>query len=348
MKAGIIGFGYMGHFHLNKSRETGIDVVAVYDIDADKRADAENAGIKAYSELKDFLADDDIPLVYICTPNNVHAELAIAALDAGKNVLCEKPVTMNCAELDQVLAAAKRNNRLFTVHQNRRWDVDFLMVKEVMKSGDIGNITTIESKVYGQRGVCFGWRADPEAGGGMLYDWGIHLIDQILCLFEGHSVVSVYARLQSILTPAVDDFFELQMIFDNEACARIYVGTFCLETQPRWFVFGDRGTMQIDDFSGKYGGMARIKEKVTGFDSVFGKHNLGPSRTMAPLRPDQFESLQLPSLETDQYEFHRNLAMAVSGDAEPYVTTEQIRRAMKIVDLAFDSSRSNQVMKTNI
>lgn len=346
--AGIIGFGYMGHFHLKKSREQGdISVVAAYDINSEKLADAQENGLKAYTQLDAFLADPQINLVFVCTPNDVHAELAIACLNAGKNVMCEKPVTMNSAELEQVIAAAERNGRIFTVHQNRRWDIDYLMVKNAVDSGVIGHITSIQSRVYGQRGVCFGWRADPKAGGGMLYDWGIHLIDQFLGMFKGHKVTSVYARLQSILTPAVDDSFELQMIFDHGVCAKIQVGTFCLQDLPRWFVYGDRGTLKIDDFSGKTGGMARIKGQVQGFDSVFGK-NLGPSRTMAPLKPEYLETLALPEAETDPYEYHRNLAAAVRGEEKPYVSHADMRRDMQIVDLAFESSRRNEVLKVEV
>jgi len=346
VKAGIIGFGYMGHFHLNKSREVGIQVVAAYDIKQEKLDDAKAEGLEPYSSLEKFLKQD-LDLVFVCTPNDVHAELCIACLNAGKNVMCEKPVTMNSKELEQVITAAEKNQKIFTVHQNRRWDVDYLMVKNTVDSGDIGNITSIQSRVYGQRGVCFGWRADPKAGGGMLYDWGIHLIDQFLCMFRGHKVTSVYARLQSILTPAVDDSFELQLIFDNNVCAKVQVGTFCLQDLPRWFVYGDRGTLKIDDFSGKTGGMARIKGQVQGFDSVFGK-NLGPSRTMAPLKPEYLETLPMPVAETDPYEYHRNLKASVKGEAKPYVSFEDMRRDMKIVDLAFESSAKNMVIKTEI
>ncbi len=346
--AGIIGFGYMGHYHLNKALATeGLEVIAAYDINEEKLQDARENGLKAYDKLEDFLANEQISLVFVCTPNNVHAELAIAALNAGKHVMCEKPVTMNAAELEQIIAAAEKNQRVFTAHQNRRWNADYLMVKQVVDSKEIGNITSIQSRVYGQRGVCFGWRADPKAGGGMLYDWGIHLIDQFLCMFRGHKVTSVYARLQSILTPAVDDSFEVQMIFDNGVCAKVQVGTFCLQELPRWFVYGDRGTLRIDDFSGKTGGMARIKGQVQGFDSVFGK-NLGPSRTMAPLKPEYLETLPLPVVEEDVMEYHRNLAAAVRGEEKPYVSFEDMRRDMQIVDLAFESSRRNEVMKTNI
>ncbi len=184
--AGIIGFGYMGHHHLTKSRLTGeINVIAAYDIDPQKLQDAKAEGMTAYESLQDFLANPEIELVYVCTPNHVHAELSIACLQAGKNVMCEKPVTMNTAELDRVIEASEKSGKFFTVHQNRRWDIDYRMVKQAVESGEIGNITRITSRVYGQRGVCFGWRADPVMGGGMLYDWGIHLIDQFLCMFDG-------------------------------------------------------------------------------------------------------------------------------------------------------------------
>lgn len=348
INAGIIGFGYMGHFHLKKSQEIdGLNMTAAYDISGEKLADAREAGLKPYDRLEDFLADPDLSLVFICTPNNVHAELAVACLNAGKHVMCEKPVTMNSKELEQVIAAAEKNGRVFTVHQNRRWDVDYLMVKQVVESGEIGNITSLQSRVYGQRGVCFGWRADPVAGGGMLYDWGIHLIDQYLCMFRGHRVTSVYARLQSILTPAVDDSFEVQLIFDNGVCAKVQVGTFCLQELPRWFVYGDRGTLKIDDFTGKTGGMARIKGQVQGFESVFGK-NLGPSRTMAPLKPEYLETMPLPQAESDPLAYHRNLLAAARGEEAPLVSFADMRRDMKIVDLAFESSRKNEVIKTDI
>ncbi len=153
--------------------------------------------------------------------------------------------------------------------------------------------------------------------------------------------------LQSILTPAVDDNFELEMVFESGVRAKIDVGTFCLQDLPRWFVQGDRGTLKIDDFTGKTGGMARIKTHVEGFDSVFGK-NLGPSRTMAPLRPECIETLKLPEVETDVLEYHFNLAKAVRGEAQPPVTFAQMRRDMMIVDLAFESSKRKEVIHTYI
>ena len=346
----IVGLGGMGSWHrelVGSGKIEGLELAGIWDIDPARQAFAREHGTAVYDSFDAVLADPDVDLVLLAVPNDLHKPLAIAAMRAGKNVVSEKPVTLSSADLQQMLDVAEETGRVFTVHQNRRWNGDFLMVKKVVDEGTIGSITSIQSRVYGQRGVCFGWRADPVAGGGMLYDWGIHLIDQFLCMFEGHKVTSVYARLQSILTPAVDDSFEVQMIFDNGVCAKVQVGTFCLQDLPRWFVYGDRGTLRIDDFSSKTGGMARIKGQVQGFDSVFGK-NLGPSRTMAPLKPEYIETLPLPEVVEDVMEYHRNLAAAVRGDEKPYVTFEGMRRDMKIVDLAFESSRRNEVIKTEV
>ena len=278
IRVGIIGFGYMGHFHLKKVLSCrDARVCAVFDTDEEKRALAEEEGIQAFAGLEEFLRSD-IDLVVIATPNQWHAPYAVAAMEAGKDVLCEKPAVLSVRELDEVSECSRRTGKFFTVHQQRRWDPDYRAVCDVVRSGEIGHVTTIESRVFGERGVCFGWRADPESGGGMLYDWGVHLIDQILMLFEPLKVKSVYARILSVLTPAVDDFFEITMLLENGVCARVAVTTFALQKMPRWFVFGDRGTMKLNDFSGVVGGAARIREQVQGFDSVVGQKDLGPSR----------------------------------------------------------------------
>lgn len=348
IKIGIIGFGYMGHFHLNKARQIDdASVTAVFDISEDNLSEAEKEGIHTYRDLNDFLATD-IELVVICTPNNWHAPYAISALNAGKHVLCEKPATMSVKELENIRDCSKKNNKIFTVHQNRRWDVDFRLVRDVVNSKLIGQITTIESRVLGERGVCYGWRADPIAGGGMLYDWGVHLIDQMLQLFHDQTVESVYARIISILTPVVDDFFEIELRFSSGVCTKINVGTFALQKIPRWFIFGDRGTLKLDDFSGEKGGMARIKGEVKGFDSVIGKVSLGPSRTMAPLEHNQLEQLELPSVEEQPLEFWDNLINAIKNKAEPYVKLDEVLRQMKIVEAAFLSSKNNEVIKVHI
>nr|WP_305138762.1 Gfo/Idh/MocA family oxidoreductase [uncultured Schaedlerella sp.] len=349
LKAGIIGFGYMGHFHYNKILEfpERIRAAAVYDVEESARAEAAEKGMRAYDTLEAFLKEE-MDLVIIATPNQWHARYAIAAMRSGKHVVLEKPAVMTVKEMEEVIDCEKETGRLLTIHHQRRHDMDFQVVSQIVKSGEIGNVTTIESRVMGERGVCFGWRADPEYGGGMLYDWGVHLIDQLLQLLDGQKVHSVCARLMSILTPAVDDYFELSMEFDRNVCARVVVTTFALEKLPRWFVFGDRGTLELQDFSGTVGSAKKIRQEIQGYESVLGRKNLGPSRTMAPLSPEYLERIKLPEPAEESMKYWKNLLDSLENGKAPEVKSEEILRVMKVVESAFQSSREKQVVRTEI
>ncbi len=348
MRVGIIGFGYMGHFHYEKmSHFESITVTCVFDCEEARLQDAKKMGLKIYRTLNDFLKED-LDLVIIATPNQWHEPYAVAAIQSGKHVLCEKPATRTVAEMEHIMNISNQTGKIFTVHQQRRFDPDYRVVKNMIEQDEIGKITRIESRVLGERGVCFGWRADPHSGGGMLYDWGVHLIDQILQLYPQEMVESVYARVISVLTPAVDDLFELTLNLSNGLSALINVGTFALQKLPRWFVFGDRGTLKVDDFSGTVGGAARIKGDVRGFDSVVGQKSLGPSRTMAPLKPEFLEKIDLPVQEDLSMEFWRNLEASFNGTETLYVTSDQIMRQMKVVEAAFASAQQNEVIKIRI
>ena len=348
IRIGIIGFGYMGHFHYEKaSHFDDVEVVAAFDNNDEKLAEAKELGMNSYDTLEEFLKEE-LDLVVIATPNQWHAPYAIAAMKSGKNVLCEKPATMSVGEIEEVTKVSKETGKFFTVHQQRRFDKDYKALVEVIRSGEVGNVTTIESKVLGERGVCFGWRGDPESGGGMLYDWGVHLIDQMLQLYPDEKVASVYARIMSILTPAVDDSFEINMRFTNGVCAKVTVTTFALEKLPRWYVFGDRGTLRIENIMSSEGRARRIKGDVQGFDSVVGKKNLGPSRTMAPLRPEFLEEIEIPEQPDLTMKYWTNLVEVLRNGGELIVKPEEIIRQMKIVEASFESAEKNEVIKGEI
>ena len=160
-----------------------VKLSGIWDIDEKRRQLAESRGIHAYSSLEEVLSDPQVDLVTIAVPNDVHRELAVAALQAGKNVISEKPVTLSCEDLSAMFAAADASGKRFTVHQNRRWDVDYLAMQQLCNSGELGEVFRIESRIHGSRGIPSDWRREKEHGGGMLYDWGVHLIDQMLLLF---------------------------------------------------------------------------------------------------------------------------------------------------------------------
>ena len=109
----VIGYGGMGNFHAEKMQTVhGIKLAGVYDTDPRQNDLARSRGIKAYASREELLADPQIDLVTIATPNDVHKEIALAALKAGKNVICEKPVAMNSAELDEMIAASEKYGKL--------------------------------------------------------------------------------------------------------------------------------------------------------------------------------------------------------------------------------------------
>ena len=257
---------------------------------------------------------------------------------------------MNAAEMQEILECQRATGQIFTVHHQRRHDCDFQVVSQVIASGKIGNVYDHRIPRYGrERRLLRLARRIRRAEAACLYDWGVHLIDQILQLFQGQTVEYVYARLMSILTPAVDDYFELTLGFCNNVCAKLLVCTFALEKLPRWFVFGDRGTLKLEDLPGNPAERPISRGEVTGFDSVLGKKNLGPSRTMAPLEPEFLERIELPKPVDETFGFWDNLLGALEGKNEAEVKPEEMLRIMEIVDAAFLSAKENRVVrKTDI
>ena len=182
----MAGFGGMAGWHYDLiERIDGLTVAGIWDVKPERREYARSRNIHVYQSLEDLLADQSVDLVLVATPNDVHKSIAIQAMEAGKNVVSEKPVTLSSQDLREMIQASERTGRFLTVHQNRRWDEDFLSVKKLLDEGRLGEIFRLESRVHGSRGIPGDWRQEKEHGGGMVLDWGVHLLDQALLLFPG-------------------------------------------------------------------------------------------------------------------------------------------------------------------
>lgn len=345
----IIGFGGMGSWHARSIREKvpEIEVCGAYDIRGEALENARKLGLKAYDSLQALLSDETVELVTIAVPNNFHKELAIAALRAGKNVVCEKPVTLNAAELEEIIAVREETGRLFSVHQNRRWDKDFCIVKAAKEQGILGEISLLESKVQGSRQAMYGWRGYKLNGGGMLLDWGVHLLDQVMQLFD-EKVVSVGAHLLSVFTPEVDDNIKLFLRFEHGASVVLEMSTNCLINAPRWHVQGTSGTLQIDDWSAK-GKLLRLKPdaQMEWTDDIV-YTEAGPTRTMAPRPAFTMEELPLPDVHPDWSDYYRNIVAALEGREKLIVRPEQALRVMKVIDLMFKASQEGASLSCEI
>jgi len=343
-KVGIIGYGGMGSgWHPQRFEDTGrAKAVAAYDINPVKLEKAEKDGLIACRSPQELLAMPDIDIIVVSTPNNFHCKYALMALEAGKNVLCEKPVMMNAAELEKVLDMAKKTGKIFSAHQNRRFDRDFVTVKTAIESGMIGTPFYIESRVQGSRGIPGDWRCVAEAGGGMLYDWGIHLLDQILWI-EKSPVTEVYCQLLKVKFD-VDDNFKLLLKFQNGLSALIEIDTYCFLPLPRWHVQGDHGTMVVEDWNCN-GKIEKSKTLEMVWEEGVVWTEGGPTKTMAPRPRESIEELTLPEVKSDVVDFSRNFLDAVEGKCEQLVRHDEMLRVMKIIDAAFRSGSEGICVK---
>lgn len=345
----IVGFGGMGGWHYDSisTRLPEIKVKGIYDVREEPREKARSLGLGVYDSLEAVLADPDIRLVTVATPNNFHKEITIKCLRAGKNVVCEKPVTVRSADLEEMIAAAKETGRVFSIHQNRRWDKDYRIVKKVLDDGTIGTPYFIESRVDGSRGSMQGWRGHKLNGGGMLLDWGVHLIDQVMDMIHS-PVVEVGAHLQGVFSSEVDDNIKVFLRFENKVSAMLEMTTNCFIPRPRWHVSCMNGTMVVEDWAahGRIVQLNTDEAMAWGDDIVYTE--AGPTRTMAPRPPETTRELPLPEVQTDWSDYYRNILGVMDGTAELIVRPEQALRVMKVIDAAFAAEEQGHSVACHI
>ena len=333
----IIGFGGMaGYHHDNITKHfPELEITGIYDVRPEAVANAQKKGLKAYDSPDQIYADKSIELVLVATPNDMHKPYAIACLESGKNVISEKPVTLNSAELEAIIAVAEKVGKFFTVHQNRRWDKDFLIVKKIFADGILSNPYVIESRVQGSRGGMFGWRSWKQNGGGMVLDWGVHLIDQMLDFFP-QKVIGVSAILHKVFAPEVDDNFTASFRFENGLNYIVNVAMNSFIVQPRWHISAEDGTALIENWecTGKIVKLADSKSLEWSEYIVYTA--AGPTRSMAPRPKETTLELSLPTNVVGVWlDYYKNIVACLNGQASPIVKTEQALRVMKLIDLVF-------------
>ncbi len=334
----VVGYGGMGGFHTRRNIQNGVvDVAGVWDINPERLVIAKEKGLNVYNSLEDLLADQSVDIVTIATPNEVHKEIAIKAMEAGKNVICEKPVTVSLKDLEDMIATSKRTGKFFTVHQNRRWDCDFLMIKELYASGKLGYVFGIESRVQGSRGIPGDWRAKKEHGGGMMLDWGVHLIDQMLCIVYDKKIKSIYCKCDHLTNDDVDDGFKLDVYFENDFAYRIEVGTSHFISLPRFYMTGINGSAQVKYWNSNCEVVYcknRDDKEVTPVVTA-----AGLTKTMAPRGQESITSYEITPPNSDVGDFYRNFCLAIDKKEEQIVKHNQMVRVMRVMEAAFESDR---------
>jgi scyllo-inositol 2-dehydrogenase (NADP+) len=336
-RAVVVGYGFAGRsFHAYLLSITpGLELHGIMARSPEAQAKIRERGdCRLYLDFEEVLADPGVDLVVLATPNEHHAPLAIAALNAGKNVVTDKPMCLDLAQCDAMIEAAHQSNRLLATFQNRRWDGDFLTARQLMEDGALGEMRWIEM-AWQNFGAPGHWRGQsPELGGGRLFDLGAHLLDQMLQLFPG-SVEGVYCR-QDFGFPdrAVESECLVALHFEDGRTGVCDISSRCAIKKPRFTLHGERATWQ------KFGLDPQERAMIDGdIDAaredpeLFGTLSDGRTQTRIETLPGRWRS------------FYENIRDALRGDAPLEVTPQQTRRVMAVLDAARESSRTGQVVK---
>ena len=336
VRMAVIGYGFAGRsFHsylIGLVPDLELRGIASRDPATRQRIEKERK-CKAYESLEEVLSDPEIDAVVLATPNSTHAEMAISALRAGKHVVTDKVMALTEADCLRMIAEAERAGKLLTVFQNRRWDGDFLTLKNLIAEGRLGDLRWLEMAWQGF-GAWGGWRGRREMGGGKLYDLGAHMVDQILQIF-GEDPTAVYARLHHDLPGTdVESHALVVMEFPGGRTAVCDVSALAAIPKPRIHAFGTGGTFR------KYGLDPQEQAMIRGdIDSAredpanYGRFNDGRTETAIPTIPGRWRS------------FYENFADAVLRGARLAVDPRSVARSVRVIEAAFESAGKGRVVR---
>jgi predicted dehydrogenase len=316
--AGLLGYGAIGREHAAAIAATpGLRLAAVADLSAARRDDAaRDWPVRGYAGAEELLEDPDVAFVVVGTPPSTHADAVLAALRAGKHVVCEKPFSLRVEEADRMIDAARSAGRSLTVYQSRRWDPDFVAMREAIRSGAVGDPFYMESFIGGREHPCDLWHSHEPISGGTIYDWGSHYFDWMLQIFTGH-VRSVSAVTHKLVWHDVTnaDQVRVEMSFEGGAQATFMQSEIAYARKPKWYLLGTRGAVVADWADAPV--PSDFPARVTVFrDSGEERLRLGPR---------------------DAGGFYRNLADHLAWGEALAVPAEEARRNVAVMAAATES-----------
>jgi predicted dehydrogenase len=297
--------------------------------------------VEVVGDAGDLLRDEEIQLVVVATPNASHFDLARQSLLAGKHVVVEKPFTNTSAEARQLIDLAQERKLLLSVHQNRRWDGDFLTVRRLLDAGLLGRLVEYESRYdrFRNHPRPGAWREREGAGSGLVFDLGSHLIDQALVLFGRPQAITADIRTQRDFAKA-DDNFELILHYDALK-ATLKAGMLVRAESPRFTLHGSEGSFV------KYGldpQEEALKRGLTPDAQGWGEE---PSERWGTL-DTQTGGLHLKgrveTLAGRYQDYYQNVADAIEGRAELAVKASEAWETIRIIELAFQSSAERRTI----
>lgn len=340
IRVALIGYGYAGKtFHAPLIASVpGLRLACI----ASSRPDDVHADLPDVEVVADPLqaiVRDDIDLVLIAAPNAQHAPLAAAALRAGKHVVVDKPFTLTLAEARELRALAKRHGRLLSVFHNRRWDSDFLGMKQVIDSGRIGEVVHFESHIDRFRPqVRARWRESAQPGAGIWFDLGPHLIDQALQLFGLPQTLQ--AGLAALRPGALsDDWAHVVLNYETRRVV-LHASMLVAGGSMRFVAHGTHGSVvkpRIDPQETQM--LAGMKPGDAGW---------GKDDDALLLYPGDAPVQTIPSPRGDQRLYYAGIRDAIRSVAPSPVTDAQALAVMAVLEAGVESARTGRVVAPSL
>ena len=337
----VVGYGLAGReFHCPLiRRQPELRLHGIVARDPGIRAEAvAQWNVKGFASLDQALDDPEVQLVVIATPHDTHADLAIRVLDAGRNCVVDKVMALSTVEADAMIAARDRSGKMLSVFHNRRWDWDFVTIKQLFSQGTIGRPLLIESSVC-RHSRPRTWRGQVEQAGTILHDWGAHLVDHALQLGLGPC-----RRLAAWVLEApwegVDSGGHGRIVMEfDQALFQAETSRICRIDRPRWWIVGSDGGFV------KYG-IDPQEEALRAGDIDTARE---PEAHQGILRvadaTGAIDESRVPSIKAHWDQYYANIADHLLHDRPLAVTAEQAREVVRVLEASVESARDHVMVE---
>ena len=348
LRVGLVGYGFAGQtFHAPVlSAVPGLQLAAVASSQPDKvLADWPEAAV--FPDVHALLAAQPaVDLVVVATPNEAHFPVARAALESGRHVVVDKPFVLDARQARQLADLARARGKIVSVYQNRRFDSDFLTLKQVLAEGRVGRPVFFESHFDRYRpDVRVRWREQKVPGAGLWVDLGSHLMDQAVQLFgKPDSIQLDSAALRE--GAVVEDYFHAVLRWDKGPHAPLrtvlHATTLAADPAPRYILHGTRGSYV------KYGVDPQEDALRTGARPGGEGWGVDADDGLLTLIGDtgQPEPSSVPTLAGDYTRYYAAIRDAIAGQGSAPVTPEEAVQLMELLDLGAQSANEGRALPT--
>ena len=343
IEVGLVGFGLAGRaFHAPVIRAVpGLHLATIVQRSGNEAAE-KYPDVRIVRSLDELLSIAEIRLVVIATPNETHYPFARQCLEAGRDVVVDKPFTTTLEEAKLLAQLAIETGRLLTVYQNRRYDGDFQAIRQLVEAGTLGRIVRFETsydrfRPQLQPGA---WREAARPGSGILFDIAPHLIDHAFVLFGLPEAVTADVRIERE-NAAADDAFDITLHYPNSMRAILRSSILAAAPRPRFVLLGTQGSLVKQTFDPQEMNLRRgyiPADKPWGYE---------PEENWVVLtipKGDTLEQRRIPATNCDYRDYYANVRDAVLGRADLAVTPEYALEVMGMLELARESSAKRRTI----